>query len=234
MKSRMHKINKQWSVYLVRLCANPIFNLLAALICVHILHLNIKLIINEYWQRIRYGGYLIVRFPAEEFLSSPQHLDWLQGSPSLLSDGYRALISHRPRAQVSSLWLTPTGKVYLLSLCNNRRGSQNVPWILWHTRPFWEAAQCSSEEASWQVARRGSGFCTEPHITQPPHSPDLAVPCLKGTRLATMERIKWNARAGLLKIPTEAFQQWQDRWSHCVCVCVCVCVFMSPTLKAIR
>jgi hypothetical protein len=38
---------------------------------------------------------------------------------------------------------------------------------------------------------------------------------LKGTRFATMEGIKWNATAELLRIPKEAFrrsfQQWQDR-----------------------
>jgi hypothetical protein len=75
-------------------------------------------------------------------------------------------------------------------------------------------------------------YRTEPHIaccaavpviTQPPHSPDLAPSDfwlfltlkmgLKGTRFATVQGIKWNATAELLKIAKEAFrrcfQQWQ-------------------------
>jgi len=70
-----------------------------------------------------------------------------------------------------------------------------------------------------------------PIITQPPYSPDLAPSdfllfptlkmCLKGTRFATMEGIKWNATAELRKIPKEAFcrcfQQWQDGRSKYVC-----------------
>jgi len=44
---------------------------------------------------------------------------------------------------------------------------------------------------------------------------------LKGTHFATMEDIKWNAKAELQKIPKEAFhrrfQQWYVRWSKCVC-----------------
>jgi hypothetical protein len=78
-----------------------------------------------------------------------------------------------------------------------------------------------------QVAGRDSGFCTEPHIAQPPYSPGLAPsdfrPCpilkmnLKGIRFGSMENINSIARAELRKIPTESFpcyfQQWHDQWS---------------------
>jgi hypothetical protein len=42
---------------------------------------------------------------------------------------------------------------------------------------------------------------------------------LKGTRFATMEAIKWNVTAKLLKIKKKksirfCFQQWQGRWSE--------------------
>jgi hypothetical protein len=80
-------------------------------------------------------------------------------------------------------------------------------------------------------AGRDSGVCTEPHITQPPCSPDLAPSgCwlfptlkvgLKGTRSAATEGITSNGTAELRKIPEEAFrrcfQQWQDRWINVVC-----------------
>jgi hypothetical protein len=80
--------------------------------------------------------------------------------------------------------------------------------------------QSFAEEAARQVARRDSGFCTEPHsvcyvITQPSYCLDLAPSDfwlfhikkmgLKGTRLATMEDITSNPTAELLKIPQEAF-----------------------------
>jgi hypothetical protein len=56
-----------------------------------------------------------------------------------------------------------------------------------------------------------------PAITQPPHSPDLALsdfwmsPILKmglnGTHFATMEYVKSNATAEIRKIPKVAFRQ---------------------------
>jgi hypothetical protein len=68
----------------------------------------------------------------------------------------------------------------------------------------------------WQ-AGRDSGFCTEPHIAQPPYSPDFAPSdfwlCptlnvgLKGTRFVPMEDIKSNVTAKLRKIPKEAFRR---------------------------
>jgi hypothetical protein len=92
-----------------------------------------------------------------------------------------------------------------------RRDKWQVHWFLHHDNP--------PSHISLVVQQ----FLAEknlPVMTHPQYSPDLS-PLkmeLKGTRSATTEDLKLNAKAELQKIPKEALEQWQDRWSKCVCV----------------
>jgi hypothetical protein len=81
------------------------------------------------------------------------------------------------------------------------RGRIGAPWVRTARTELLVTSTCkSAEEAARQVAGRDSGFCTEPHITQPPQSLDFAPNIfwlfrlckmgLKGTRFVTMENIK--------------------------------------------
>jgi hypothetical protein len=108
----------------------------------------------------------------------------------------------------------------------------NEQWFLHHDNP-----QSHTSLVVQQFLTKENN----PVMTQPPYSPDLApsdfwlFPTLKmvlqGTRFATMEDIKSNARAELRKIPKETFrrcfQQWQIDRAR-------VCVRKGPAMKVIR
>jgi hypothetical protein len=132
--------------------------------------------------------------------------------------------------EVQSPWMDKQ-RQWLWQNYRNTRGSQKVTGILWHLRfgapwvrtawtvcyrsfvraSFVETARCGSEEvAAAGPVVSAARYRTEPHITQPPHSPDLALSDfwlfptlklgLKETRLATTEDIKSNATTELRKI----------------------------------
>jgi len=93
-------------------------------------------------------------------------------------------------------------------------------WILHHDN----APTHTSHLMQQFLAKHGTT-----QLQQPPYSPDLA-PCdfslfprlkkvLKGRRFEAMEDIKHSTKT-VLDIPkeefTKCFQQWQQRWAHCL------------------